>query len=166
MAPLKSSTRPSPSKPRLPCYVCTVPLLQPSAQSRQQWLIPGRAASAASNFYVDRGIPIISIPPRPDQAGDRARVSRAKSEQFTFRARFIARPPSELHHVAAHDGRTDADGRTETLYPARTDGTMDAAEAHRRAVVLILRAAAGRPPSGTPADTRASRNERVASCVS
>ena len=120
MAPLKSSTRPSPSKPRLPCYVCTVPLLQPSAQSRQQWLIPGRAASAASNFYVDRGIPIISIPPRPDQASDRARVSRAKSEQFTFRARFIARPPSELHHVAAHDGRTD--GRADRNIISRAHG--------------------------------------------
>ena len=29
---------------------------------------PGwRAAAAASNFYVDRGIPIISIPPRPTE---------------------------------------------------------------------------------------------------
>ena len=174
--PLKSSACPFlPSLlPSFPapkdCHVTYVPLLQPSAQSGQQRLIPGRRQSGPGRRGRG-GIQFLRRPrhphnfhPSPTDRGTDRRTRRERRACVSLtgpkannlhlgHVSLLDHLRSELHHVAAHDGRPV--GRTETLYPAR---------AHTIGGTGPLRS--GRSPRACWATRVPLRNSRVASSVS
>ena len=144
------------------CHVTYVPLLQPSAQSGQQRLIPGRRRSGPGLASGRGGIQFLRRPrhphnfhPSPTDRGTDRRTRRERRACVSLtgpkannlhlgHVSLLDHLRSELHHVAAHDGRPV--GRTETLYPARAHigGTGP------------LRSGRPRPPPGMLGESRAS----------
>ena len=174
--PLKKQCGPLPSSPD--CHVTYVPptLLQPSAQPRQQWLIPGRRAAVGRGSRG--GIQFLrrprhphnfhpSLPPLPTDrptATDRATERESRGPKA-----------NNLHlgHVSLLDHlrscimlRLTTDGQKHYIRRARAAGRTDGRPDGRRPPRTRRGAntpSRGRPPSGMLADTRASENERVAS---
>ena len=114
---------PPPSSPApKDCHVTYVPLLQPSAQSGQQRLIPGRRQSGPGRRGRG-GIQFLRRPrhphnfhPSPTDRGTDRRTRRERRACVSLtgpkannlhlgHVSLLDHLRSELHHVAAHDGR-------------------------------------------------------------
>ena len=120
------------------CHVTYVPLLQPSAQSGQQRLIPGRRRSGPGLASGRGGIQFLRRPrhphnfhPSPTDRGTDRRTRRERRACVSLtgpkannlhlgHVSLLDHLRSELHHVAAHDGRPRPDGQKHYIRRART----------------------------------------------